>query len=111
MALDGPAAYDLSGWRSLRSWWLINVCDRAGTEWRRAHDCEVDRGRGFGEEGLAAAECDGVDEQAVFIDQSGLDEASGEYRAAVGEDRFARLVLQAPHLVREVATGDSGVCP
>jgi hypothetical protein len=75
------------------------------------NEFEVDRGREFGEEGLTAAECDGVDEQAVFIDQSGLDEASGEHRAAVGEDRFARLVLQAPNLVREVATGDSWVCP
>src|SRR5580693_3483796 len=95
----------------LRCYWPINVCDRAGAEWRRADEFEIGRGCEFGEEGLAAAQCDGVDEQAVFVDRSRLDEASGETRATVGEDFVARLVLQAADLVREVATGDSRVGP
>src|SRR5262249_49892564 len=80
---------------AMRSAPTIDERDRAAIEPRALdeHECasRVERR----EQGLAAAERDGMHGQAVLVDQVGAHEALRERRAAVREDRLAVFALEA----------------
>jgi len=86
----------------------IDVCYDASSKQGGADEFQVQWLLQVGEERETGAERDGMDQEAVFVDQAELYQAAGEICSSVGEDVFAGLSFQALHLFREVAIRDPG---
>ena len=87
-----------------------DVGDGSAAEDRSAHRFDGER---CGEDPLAHAQDDRVDDKAVLVDQTGLDKRPGEACPALGEQVSVggALPLESPDGLDEVSGGDLRLAP
>jgi hypothetical protein len=52
-----------------------------------------------------------MNDQSIFVNEAGGDQASGESGASMCQDEIARLFLQSDDFLREIAAGYCGFSP
>src|SRR5688572_12497347 len=84
--------------------------DDAGWIWRGGRQLEL-LTHAIGEDSLAAAEHQRIDQQVQFVHEVVLEQRVHELTAAIEKDVLARLRLQRAHLVHDVVADDGRVAP
>src|ERR1700757_299548 len=64
-----------------------------------------------GEQRLALAQYNRMNDQSIFVNEAGRNEALGEPSASMRKDEIARLLLQAENFLREIAACHRGLSP
>ena len=90
---------------------LIDDSHDVRAEGGRADSSQIHWATQSGEERLAPAQDNRMNDQPILVDETGSNEALSEPGAAMRKDEFARLFFQSSDFLREIAACHHGFSP